>query len=76
MRTVPTSRGQQARIGDDLITRKNTARLRASDEHGHDAGAVRNGQTWRVQATRDDGSVVVTRPGEDGTVSAFLPGEY
>ena len=76
VRTVPTSRGQQARIGDDLITRKNTARLRASDEHGHDAGAVRNGQTWRVQATRDDGSVVVTRPGEDGIVSAFLPGEY
>lgn len=70
--------GRQAGLGDEVITRSNEYSLRAhtKDKWGRrsDAGAVLNGQRWKITEWSKDGSAEVRSL--DGKSSTTLPGSY
>jgi conjugative relaxase-like TrwC/TraI family protein len=60
--------GQVAGVGDEVLTRENN-RLLATGRRW-----VKNGDRWKVTATKDDGSMAVRRL--DGTGEVVLPADY
>ena len=69
-REVELNDGTTAGVGDTIITRRNDRRLRSSKEW------VRNGDTWSINAVRDDGSITIHRTGRKLGGAIVLPARY
>jgi conjugative relaxase-like TrwC/TraI family protein len=67
---------ERARLGDRIITRRNSYSIQAVTEAGTSGGFVRNGDRWTVTDVHGDGGVTVERAGVDETQRAILPAEY
>lgn len=69
-REVGLRDGTAASVGDIVISRQNDRRLRSGRDW------VRNGDRWRATDVRDDGALVVRRPGRKWGGSLVLPADY
>ncbi|WP_298458258.1 MobF family relaxase [uncultured Cellulomonas sp.] len=70
---ITTGEGTVIGVGDRVVTRANSRRLRVG------GGYVRNGDLWTVTATGTDGSLTVTRltrTGTDTGHAVVLPADY
>jgi conjugative relaxase-like TrwC/TraI family protein len=65
---LPVAGGQDAGVGDEVITRQNNRLLTAGGRW------VKNGDRWIVTATNTDGSMAVRRAG--GSAETVLPAAY
>ena len=65
---LPIAGGEQAHVGEIVVTRRNDRRLTTSTGE-----IVRNRELWTVTATHPDGSVTVER---NGRVTVILPVDY
>lgn len=69
-REVALADGTTAGVGDTIITRRNDRRLRNRKDW------VRNGQTWRINDVREDGSVTIRKTGRRFGGAIVLPANY
>ncbi|HEY8301326.1 MAG TPA: hypothetical protein VIG48_05480 [Jatrophihabitans sp.] len=67
--SVTIAAGQQAGVGDRIVTRRNDRRLRVDDR----SRWVKNGAAWTVIGVRGDGSLVAV---DDQYRSVVLPPDY
>jgi hypothetical protein len=65
---LPVAGGQDAGVGDEVITRQNNRLFAAGSRW------VKNGDRWVVTATNTDGSMAVRRAG--GSAETVLPADY
>ncbi|WP_051613694.1 MobF family relaxase [Rhodococcus sp. UNC23MFCrub1.1] len=63
----------RAHVGDVVVTRRNRAELRATDNHGR-RFSVQNGDLWTVTGVGEDGSIAVT--GNRHGAHTVLPAWY
>lgn len=70
-REVALADGNQASVGDLIITRRNQRHLRSLR-----GGWVRNGDRWRITDVLPDNSVLATRLGQKSAGAVVLPAAY